>query len=219
MAANLLVLIGEKGAGGIVAAGDNAHSPRLFPRGASSMDPSIFSARFARQRPTAAEVLPRGIAKTVFRLARYWLFGLLILVVGCGKNPRAAEHTEVSGQVLFQGQPLQGGRVTFVAVNGGFASSGTIDKNGNYQINAPVGEVEIGVTNRMLKPRTGKAPLRPQKAGAKEDQPLEGRWVSIPPHYEDPHTSGLRYTVKSGPQTHSIELSASSSPAPGASGS
>jgi hypothetical protein len=215
MAANLPVLIGEKGAGGIVAAGDSTPFvlvPKLClgTRGVLGVFRSAFM----------GSCIEHVVEKPALRLACCCLsFGLLVLLGGCGSNnPRSAEHTKVSGQVLFQGQPLPGGRVTFVAVNGGFASSEKIDKNGNYQIPAPVGEVEIGVTNRMLKPRTGKAPLRPQKAGAKEDQPLEGRWVSIPPHYEDPHTSGLRYMVKSGPQTHNIELSASSSPAPGASG-
>jgi hypothetical protein len=110
--------------------------------------------------------------------------------------------------------------VTFVSVKGGFASSGTIDENGNYQIQAPVGEVEISVTNQMLKlqQRTGnKAPPKLQKAEA-NDRPVKGRWVSIPSLYEDPHTSGLKYTVTSGTQSHDIELSAnptSASLAPG----
>jgi hypothetical protein len=161
----------------------------------------------------------RGIGKPVFRLACCCLsLELLTLMVGCGKNPRAAEHVEVSGKVLFQGKPLPGGQVTFVAVNGGFASSGTIDENGNYKINAPVGEVEIGVTNRMLQSiRRPKALPHPEKAGVKESQPMKGQWVKIPSHYEDPHTSGLTYTVKSEPQTHDIELSANSGPARGVS--
>jgi hypothetical protein len=136
--------------------------------------------------------------------------GLLTLLAGCGQNPHSAEHTEVSGKVLFQGKPLPGGIVSFVAVNGGFTSTGTIDENGDYQIKAPVGDVEISVMNRMLQSsRESKwMPPRLKKADAKENQPLKGRWVEIPSHYEDPHTSGLKYTVKRGPQTHDIELSA-----------
>ena len=137
--------------------------------------------------------------------------GLLTLLAGCDKNPHSAEHTEVSGKVLFKGKPLPGGIVSFVAVNGGFTSTGTIDENGNYQIKAPVGDVEISVMNRMLQPSRGSKGMRParlKKAEAKENRLLKGRWVKIPSHYEDPHTSGLKYTVKRGPQTHDIELSA-----------
>jgi hypothetical protein len=100
--------------------------------------------------------------------------------------------------------------VSFVAVKGGFVSSGPIDENGNYQIKAPVGDVEISVMNRMLQSNRGSKGIRPpplKKAEAKEQQPLKGRWVKIPSRYEDPHTSGLKYTVKRGPQTHDIELS------------
>jgi len=140
----------------------------------------------------------------------WWSLGLLALLAGCGKNPRAVEHAEVSGQVRFQGKPLPGGRVTFVAVNSGFASSGTIDENGNYQIKAPVGAVAIGVTNRMLQSNRGATKRLPllMKTEARERQPLKGQYIRIPSQYEDPSTSGLTYTVKPGPQTHDIELSA-----------
>lgn len=145
--------------------------------------------------------------------------GLLMLLAGCGSDARSVDHVEVTGKVLLDGKPLPGGKVTFVAVNGGFASSGTIDENGNYQINAPVGEAQIGVTNRMLQGRPGSkgGPPTVTKAEAKERQPLKGRWMKIPSHYEDPYSSGLKFTVKPGSQSHDIELSANSSPAAAAS--
>ncbi|HTU93793.1 MAG TPA: carboxypeptidase-like regulatory domain-containing protein [Gemmataceae bacterium] len=165
--------------------------------------------------------LEHRVKKPVFPLACWCLsLGLLTLMVGCSKSPHSAEHADVSGKVLFQGQPLPGGKVTFVAVNGGFASTGTIDENGDYQIKAPVGAVEISVTNQTLQSRGGPmAPRRPKKAEAKKDQPTKGRWVKIPSQYGDPHTSGLSYTVKSGSQTHDIELLANPSSAAGVPGS
>lgn len=149
-----------------------------------------------------------------------FVLGILTLMTGCGKGQHSVEHTEVSGKVLFGGKPLPGGKVTFITVDGGFASTGTIDENGNYQIKAPVGEVEIGVTNRMLQSKVG-AKGKPllAKTEAKEHQALKGRWVKIPTQYEDPHASGLKYTVKQGAQTHDIELSANPSPVSGAPGS
>jgi hypothetical protein len=163
----------------------------------------------------------RGIETSILRLACCVLsLGLLILLAGCGPGrPRGVEHAEVSGKVLFQGKPLPGGVVNFVAVNGAFANTGFIDEKGNYTIKPPVGEVRIGVDNRMLinqgsqkdRPKDEKT-LRGKKAAeAQQDQPqqgpLKGRYVQIPKSYTDPTTSGLTYTVKPGAQTYDIELS------------
>jgi hypothetical protein len=169
------------------------------------------------------------VLSPVLCLACYGLaIGLLTALAGCSQRPRSADHVEVTGQVRFQGQPLPGGRVSFVAVNGGFASVGIIDENGHYQINAPVGEVEIGVSNQMLHPnrrqRGGRgaeeiASPRQKKAGGQQAQLVKGYWVNIPSSYADPHTSGLNYTVKPEPQTYDIELSAKAAPPPGTPGS
>ncbi len=147
--------------------------------------------------------------QSIFRLVGCFLsIGLLALTAGC-RSSRSPQQAEVSGTVLFQGKPLPGGKITFVAVNGGFSAVGTIDENGAYQIKAPIGEVEISVTNKMLEPRGGAtgAP-RLGKAQAEEGGPVKGRYVKIPSQYEDPKKSGLKYTVTRGPQTHDIELSA-----------
>jgi hypothetical protein len=160
------------------------------------------------------------IVKQVMRLAGCCgMLGLLTLIGGCGRTPRSVEHAEVSGKVLLQGQPVPGGQVNFVTVKGGFASAGTIDENGNYQIKAPVGEVVITVNNAMLAPRRGPREVpHPKKPGADEEQPVKGRWVKIPSRYSTPDTSDLKYTVKPGTQTHDVELSATI-PAPSAPGS
>jgi len=171
----------------------------------------------------------RGNEKPLLRLACYCLaLGLVTGMAGCGKNPRSAEHVDVSGTVLFQGQPLPGGEVKFVAINGGFGATGFIDENGHYQVNAPVGEVEIGVSNRMLQSNRGfqggggaedTGSLRKKKAGAQKAPRVKGHWVDIPADYADPHTSGLKYTVTPGPQTHDIELTAQGPPPSGVPGS
>lgn len=159
----------------------------------------------------------RAIARSILRLTCCCLsLGLLMFLVGC-RNARSVQHAEVSGRVLFQGNPLPGGTVNFVSLIGGFANAAVIDENGNYHINSPVGEVEIGVSNKMLAGSGGltrdeaKGPktLRDEKAsGQKKKGPLvKGRYVPIPKKYLDPHTSGLRYTVKPGSQTYDIELS------------
>ncbi len=93
------------------------------------------------------------------------LIGILVLTPGC-KSRHSVDRAKVTGKVLLQGKPLPGGRVTFLSVNGGFASSDVIDENGNYQIEAPVGDVKIAVDNSMVggggrrggPPRTFRAP-------------------------------------------------------------
>ena len=125
------------------------------------------------------------------------------------------EHAEVTGRVLYEGNPLPGGVVNFVTIKGAFANTGIIDENGNYQIKSPVGEVQIGVSNKMLEREAPKPKedavksARQEKGGGGGRAPLvKGRFVNIPPKYYDAATSGLKYTVKLGAQTHDIELSA-----------
>jgi hypothetical protein len=139
--------------------------------------------------------------------------GLLVVSAGCKGGKRSVPYTEVTGKVIFNGKGLTGGRVTFVAVNGGFASNGDIDENGNYSINAPVGEVQITVDNTMLRQRI-EAP-HPKRPGSEEARPLKGKYVDIPLRYRDASQSGLKYTVKPGPaaQTHDIELNNNPDPA------
>jgi hypothetical protein len=147
------------------------------------------------------------------------LLELLVLMGGCKNARHAVEHAEVSGRVLVEGQPLPGGQVTFVTVKDGFASSGPIDESGNYKVQAPIGDVVIGVDNRMLMRRRGPQTVEhPKQPGAEEKQNVKGQWVAIPVEYSDPAASGLKYTVKPGPQTYDIQLSAKLNPPPGAPG-
>ncbi len=164
--------------------------------------------------------LEQGVSKAIVRLTCGCLFlGLLFLTAGCGKKtPHSTEHVKVSGKVLFKDKPLPGGRVTFVAVNGGFSASGPIDEKGHYEIQAPVGEVVIGVDNKMLAPKRGKPKeiAHPKRPDAGEEKPITGKYVIIPPKYSDPQTSGLTYTVTAGAQNHDITLADVAAEPPGA---
>jgi hypothetical protein len=138
------------------------------------------------------------------------LLCLIVLAVGCGGPRRSVEHVTVTGQVLFKGKPLPGGRVTFVTTQGAFASTGDIDEQGNYKVTAPAGEVKIGVDNQMLSPRSKGAPASAAKGagrpnGAEATLP-KGTYVAIPRKYTDPETSGLTYTVTKGQTSHNIDL-------------
>jgi hypothetical protein len=131
-----------------------------------------------------------------------------LLLAGACTAGNDVEMAEVSGKVLLRGEPLRGGRVTFVTAEGAFASGGAIDENGNYKINAPVGEVQISVDNRHLQPQGKVKHPVPQLKRPESEPPTtaKGRYRAIPSKYYAPETSGLTYKVQSGPQTHDIAL-------------
>jgi hypothetical protein len=135
----------------------------------------------------------------------------VVLAGGC-RGRRSAEHVEVSGRVLFKGQPLPGGKVSFVAEDG-FSSAGVIDENGNYSVKAPTGPSRISVDNRMLDPRSAISNMASAQKGAgprpggPEPEKPKGTYVQIPSKYYLTDQSGLTYEVTKEPkQTHDIQL-------------
>jgi hypothetical protein len=143
-----------------------------------------------------------------------WLGLLLVLPVIAGCSP--GEGT-VSGQVLMSnGKPLPGGWLTFRPADGrANAVPALIDPNGNYEAKLPEGDVQISVDNRELQ-RTPPGPRPEPPPGIKlpnmvDAAPaaggkLAGTYVPIPEKYYTVETSGLRYTVTKGAQSHNIEL-------------
>jgi hypothetical protein len=136
---------------------------------------------------------------------------LLALVAGCNKRPTSTKFYEVTGKILFNGKPLPGGRITFIAVNGGFANTGNIGQDGQYKIEAPVGDVHISVDNTMLRQVAG-APHGPiaspgmmEHSGGELDQ-VKGTYVRIPDKFYQVDTSGLTYTVKPEAQSFDVTL-------------
>jgi hypothetical protein len=138
----------------------------------------------------------------------------LIVAAGCGGGGSGRPHVdtvEVSGKVFFNGQPLPGGQVTFTAAEVQFVSSAVIDEKGDYKIDGPVGhEAKISIDNRILFPSSSKyAQARKSGAGrppGEEAPRIKGTYKKIPTKYHSPDTSGLTYTVTSGPQTYNIQL-------------
>ena len=160
---------------------------------------------------------------------RCGLLSIVAVVVGCGQG-----KGKLSGQVLWNGAPLPGGKVTFrpadpkanpVVVE--------LDEGGNYEVSLPTGEVLVSVDNRDLEPRP--APIagtslnlppevrdaisKTKKEGAPPAPPADGnqtsaspsskprgQYVRIPDKFYTIDTSGLKYTVPSGNQKQDIEL-------------
>lgn len=147
------------------------------------------------------------------------LTGMLLLgllVSGCSYSAMGPQG-EVSGKVMYKGKPLPGGHVTFTSSKG-YSFTGVIDPEGNYTVRPVVGEARIAVDNSMLlksnqPPDIRRRPGVKPPAGVKIEDNKEaapaitGTYVPLPPKYRSPDTSGLTCTVKSGSQTHDIELS------------
>jgi hypothetical protein len=149
-----------------------------------------------------------------------WLGPLLFFpaLAGCGQ-----QTGHISGKVLYQGQPLAGGRLTFRPADPKLNTlSVPIDADGRYEATLPVGEVTIAVDNRELQPPTrdpspGLPPgiKLPDQAGGAKAAPAapssgqakpSGKYVPIPEKFYQAETSGLTYTVKKGEDTLDIEL-------------
>ena len=147
---------------------------------------------------------------------------LLPVAAGCG-----AAKGKVSGRVLYQGQPLPGGLLTFQLADAKHSAVAvSLDEQGNYQATLPVGEVQVAIDNRRLQPRSAgprgvphdlpdearqalsnaKPQAAPPSAGNPAAVKPRGQYLPIPPKYYAIETSGVRFTVEPGDQKHDIEL-------------
>jgi hypothetical protein len=163
-------------------------------------------------------------ARLLVLASRFGLLFLLLASAGCSV-PRG----KVSGQVLYKGKPLPGGRITFRPADPKENSvSAELDEQGNYEAVLPAGEVNICVDNRELEPRTGGGPplppglpLSPEarkmltkgktdhvepKSDDNLPKPLHGQYVKIPNKFYKAETSGLTFLVTGGDQKRDIEL-------------
>jgi len=146
--------------------------------------------------------------------------GLLILATGCpGGQKKSIDMAEVSGKVMFGGQPLPGGRITFISKDSPqFTGGGNINENGEYKVEAPVGDVKVTVDNQMLAPgggaggKGGKGPDAPAiKPGLKRpgsEAPIseKGHYVPIPAKYANSEETPLTFKINKGSQTIQIDL-------------
>jgi hypothetical protein len=141
---------------------------------------------------------------------------LIALAAGCGQA-----SGRVSGRVLLDGKPVQGGILTFVPANFKGQSVATkVEESGTYSVELPAGDMLISFDNRDLAPPPPRAPLpvpkglRPDVA-AKMVRPTPpapppdraGRYVKVPDRYYSADTSDLKLTVKPGEQQFDVELS------------
>jgi hypothetical protein len=146
-----------------------------------------------------------------FCSSRRWTRFVVLIAVFCASASLGcgAKKATVSGTVSYKGEKLGNGNITFVGANE-HASTAQIKADGSYEVsNVPVGTVKIQIETIPPPPENMSKNLMgmgaPKMEGSK--QPDNGKYVKIPDKYKNAEKSGLTYEVKSGPQTHDINLS------------
>ncbi len=155
-----------------------------------------------------------------------WLSHLGLLLTVCVLTGCGSGRVKVSGQVLYQGKPLPGGRLTFQTSDPKLNTvAAEIDEQGNYEATLPVGQVKVAVDNRELQPppppdtslsdlpagvmqkmsNVKKGEVSASATSPTQDK-LRGKYVPIPEKYYTIEDSGLEFTVESGTTKHDIDL-------------
>ena len=112
--------------------------------------------------------------------------------------------SSVTGHVLFDGQPVAGGQVSFVA-KAGEVKTANIESDGSYKVDdVPLGEAIVLVFGPP--PSSAAPPARSgmakKLAAAPNPPPTASKGPTLPAKYGDEATSDLRYTVTSGPNSY-----------------
>ena len=115
------------------------------------------------------------------------LLGLsgLVVVFGCGSQ---GDLVPVSGQILWDGKPLEGATVFFMPTGRGTMGSALTDASGRFT-------VKTGLRKGI---RPGEYVVVVQKTEQPPD-PYEYPRLITPPKYADTRTSPFRYTAPGGP--------------------
>lgn len=140
----------------------------------------------------------------------------IALPLGCGGDPSKPKLGQVSGTVIYKGEPVTKGVVSFVPSGGpgaqtGQPATGEIGSDGSYQLTtfeaddgAVLGEHVVLVQAVEMDPSIegGGMPI-PDAQGRLNIKPPKHL---VPEKYSKVETSPLRFTVAEGSNTYDIEL-------------
>lgn len=123
------------------------------------------------------------------------LAALVLTTVGCG--PAKKEPASVSGTVKYHGKPLATGSVNFISSATGSAGQGLLDENGNYKIDG----LEAGSEYKVYL-----SPPVPGQFAPGTKAPKEPAKFDVLPKYQQPDSSGLKVSLKPGPNDFPIDI-------------
>jgi hypothetical protein len=132
-----------------------------------------------------------------------WFFagilGLAAIVVsapGCGGNKN--KKVTITGAVFYKGQRLSSGMLRFVGPKGVAPSAAPIQKDGTFiMTDVTPGDVQASIL------------ATPQSSGPSDGKTNPGPKIKpaeLPEKYQDPETSGLKYTITPGTTKLDIKI-------------
>jgi len=129
-----------------------------------------------------------------------------LIVPACGESGPKFTMGTVSGKVTYEGKPLTSGTVSFVSTNNNRPNAnGTISPDGTFTLHtqnigdgAAVGDYDVMISSVDPKEYNTKLP-----GTAPREKKIKS---TVPKKYDDPKTSGLKETVKSGTNTINFDL-------------
>jgi hypothetical protein len=144
---------------------------------------------------------------------RFLLLSVPLVVAGCG--PKRPEVVPASGLVTFEGGPVAGAQVTFMAPSAARAAYAVTDDAGVFVLStfgkadgaAPGTHV---VTIAKTQPTGSDAPMAVEQADAAYTAAMakaarrQGDRSEIPARYADPSQSGLTAEVKRGTENRFV---------------
>jgi hypothetical protein len=132
------------------------------------------------------------------------LIGALALLValtvsaGCGKSRQTVSF---SGTITYKGDRIVVGAIYFHSADNQVAM-GIINEDGTFTAtDVPVGEVRVSL--RIKDPGHYDAQLRDSAAALK---PRAKGVTSVPANFEDPDSSGLKYTITAETKTLEVKI-------------
>jgi|SRR5262245_16226834 len=145
---------------------------------------------------------------------RFCRFALVILVLGAAVGCKS--WGTVSGKITYKNKPIPGGSIQFLGSDGAVYSAEVNKEDGSYSVRVPSGDAQVlisciddEVMVKYVKERSaaGKGTTdfsKPPPNLPKE--PPSGTFSLIPEKYGDFQSSGLKVTVKAGPNTQDFPL-------------
>lgn len=118
-------------------------------------------------------------------MARYSLFAVPVLLVGCGGT---ASTGTLSGKVSLKGQPVMGAQVSMISSKTGSGAIAEIGQDGAFEFREalPVGSYKVAIVPK---------PPEPVAPGTRISK---GPPSSIPLKYQRIETSGFNAEIKGG---------------------
>ncbi len=140
------------------------------------------------------------------------LFIAVMWFAGCSQYEARLPETgaTLEGTVTYGGENVPMALISVLGEKG--QGNGQVEEAGQYKVeNVPLGAVKIGVNTEAMKSNFMSQQMAQSYKGpnAKGGGKATGlRFVSVPPKYQDPETSGVTTTIKRGKNSLDIVLTA-----------